>query len=108
MSEGALKPQKSQECCRRKEGSGRIPIEGQETRRKRRMVLQKVWGMKKEREGQRDFQRKFKEFEGKERFRKNGLDHHRTSGGKGMEQTRRGQKKIRMKESSGRKAIRIV
>ena len=64
MSEGALKPQKSQECCRRKEGSGRIPIEGQETRRKRRMVLQK----KKEREGQRDFQRKFKEGKDSERM----------------------------------------
>ena len=84
MSEGALKPQKSQECCRRKEGSERIPIRGQETRRKRRKVLQKGWGMKKkETKGQRDFQRKSKEFEGRERFRKNGLDPHRTSKEKG-------------------------
>ena len=106
LSEGALKPQKSQECCRRKEGSGRIPIEGQETRRKRRKVLQKGWG--NEEEGERRAKRPPKEFEGRERFRKNGLDHHRTSGGKGMEQTRRGQRKIRKKESSGRKAIIVV
>ena len=47
LSEGALKPQKSQECCRRKEGSGRITIKGHESRRKRRKVLQKGWKMKK-------------------------------------------------------------
>ena len=41
ISGGALKLQKSQECCRRKEESGRIPLEGQRTRRKRRKVLQK-------------------------------------------------------------------
>ena len=106
MSEGALKPQKNQECCRRKEGPGRTLIEGQETRRKRRMVLQKGWG--NEEEGERRAKRPPKEFEGRERFRKNGLDHYRTSGEKGMEQTRRGQRKIRMKESSRRQAIRIV
>ena len=49
---GVLEPQKSQECCRRKEGSGRILIKGQENRRKRRKVLQKGWRIeKKEREG---------------------------------------------------------
>ena len=80
MSEEALKSQKSQECCRRKEESGRMPREGQETRRKRRKILQKGCGMKKkEREWQREFQRKFKEFERRERSRKNGLEHHRTS-----------------------------
>ena len=67
ISGGALKLQKSQECCRRKEESGRIPLEGQRTRRKRREVLQKRWGMKKkDKEWQREFQRKLKEFEGME------------------------------------------
>ena len=41
ISGGALELQKSQECCRRKEESGRIPSEGQRIRRKRRKVLQK-------------------------------------------------------------------
>ena len=67
MNEGALKPQKSQECCRRKEESGRIPSEGQRTRRKGRKVLQKRWGMKKkEEEWQGEFPRKLKEFDGME------------------------------------------
>ena len=67
ISGGALKLQKSQECCRRKEESGRIPLEGQRTRRKRRKVLQKRWGMKKkEKEWQREFQRELKVFEGME------------------------------------------
>ena len=38
---------------------------------------------KKERKGQRDFQKKSKEFEGRKRLRKNGLDPHITSGEKG-------------------------
>ena len=50
ISGGALKLQKSQECCRRKEESGRILLEGQITRRKRRKVLQKRGG-KEEGEG---------------------------------------------------------
>ena len=50
-----MKFQKSQACCRRKEGSGRTPIEG--------------WVMKKkERDKQRDFQRKFKEGKDSERM----------------------------------------
>ena len=40
MSRRALGPQKSQECCRRREESGRIPLEGQRTRRMERKVLQ--------------------------------------------------------------------
>ena len=44
MSGKALRPQKSQEVCRRREGSGRIPSEGQKTRRKERKVLQKMLG----------------------------------------------------------------
>ena len=52
MSMGVLKPERNLECCRRKEGSGRILIKGQENRRKRRKVLQKGWRIeKKEREG---------------------------------------------------------
>ena len=55
--------QKGQECCRRREESGRILIEGQRTRRKRRKFLQKRWGMKeKEKEWQREFPRKLEEF----------------------------------------------
>ena len=49
---GTLKPQRSRECYRRKEEFGRIPIKGQETRRRRRKALQKGWRIeKKEREG---------------------------------------------------------
>ena len=44
ISGGALKLQKSQECCRRREESGRILLEGQRTRRKGRKVLQKRLG----------------------------------------------------------------
>ena len=59
--------QKGQECCRRREESGRILLEGQITRRKGRKVLWKRRGMKKkEKEWQRKFQRKLKEFEGME------------------------------------------
>ena len=45
ISGGALK---SQECCRRREESGRIPLEGQRTRRKGRKVLQKRLGNEEE------------------------------------------------------------
>ena len=49
ISGGALELQKSQECCRRKEESGRTPLEGQGTRRKGKKVLQK--GGNEEEEG---------------------------------------------------------
>ena len=39
-----MKLQKSEECCRKNEESGRVPLEGQRTRRKGRKDLQKRLG----------------------------------------------------------------
>ena len=71
---------------------GRIPIEGQGTRRMRRKVLQNSC-RRRENGRETSKQRKFKELEGSERFRKNGLDLHRTSREKGWNKPEEGRER---------------